>query len=253
MFLLAILPSIILFIIVWRADKIEKEPIKLLLKLFGLGALTVISALVIGMFCDDVVFASVNKQNLLFILFDNMIVTALVEEAGKYFVLKKVTWKHPEFNYTFDAVVYAVCVSLGFATIENIFYLIDEGIDIAIIRGLLSVPGHVIDAIFMGYYYGLAKCADAAQDDAGRSRNLKLALIVPVLLHGIYDFCISTDYTILLVAFIVFEIVVIRKAIKKFKQLSNEDREISPHEETAEYTVTDEIPAADTYEDDNLV
>ena len=225
MFLLAILPSIILFIIVWRADKIEKEPIKLLLKLFGLGALTVISALVIGMFCDDVVFASVNKQNLLFILFDNMIVTALVEEAGKYFVLKKVTWKHPEFNYTFDAVVYAVCVSLGFATIENIFYLIDEGIDIAIIRGLLSVPGHVIDAIFMGYYYGLAKCADAAQDDAGRSRNLKLALIVPVLLHGIYDFCISTDYTILLVAFIVFEIVVIRKAIKKFKQLSNEDRE----------------------------
>ena len=61
MFLLAILPSIILFIIVWRADKIEKEPIKLLLKLFGLGALTVISALVIGMFCDDVVFASVNK------------------------------------------------------------------------------------------------------------------------------------------------------------------------------------------------
>ena len=241
MFLLAILPSIILFIIVWRADKIEKEPIKLLLKLFGLGALTVISALVIGMFCDDVVFASVNKQNLLFILFDNMIVTALVEEAGKYFVLKKVTWKHPEFNYTFDAVVYAVCVSLGFAPIENIFYLIDEGIDIAIIRGLLSVPGHVIDAIFMGYYYGLAKCADAAQDDAGRSRNLKLALIVPVLLHGIYDFCISTDYTILLVAFIVFEIVVIRKAIKKFKQLSNEDREISPHEETAEYTGTDEI------------
>ena len=170
-----------------------------------------------------------------------MIVTALVEEAGKYFVLKKVTWKHPEFNYTFDAVVYAVCVSLGFATVENIFYLIDEGIDIAIIRGLLSVPGHVIDAIFMGYYYGLAKCADAAQDDAGRSRNLKLALIVPVLLHGVYDFCISTDYTILLVAFIVFEIVVIRKAIKKFKQLSNEDREISPHEEAAEYTGTDEI------------
>ncbi len=231
MFLLAIIPSIVLFILVWRGDKIEKEPPRLLLKLFGYGALTTVSALLIGMFFDDVIFASANKQNLLYIFFDNMIVTALVEEAGKYIVLRKLTWKHPAFDHTFDAVIYAVCASLGFATVENILYLVDGDMGTAIMRALLSVPGHVIDAIFMGYYYGLAKCAEAESDESGKSRNLKLALIVPVLLHGTYDFCISTDYDILLVAFFVFEVVVIIKAVKKFKQLSREDMSIAPEEE----------------------
>ncbi len=227
MLYLAIIPSIILFIIVWRSDKIEKEPVGLLLKVFFFGALTVISAMVVGLFTQNIVADFINEESLLFILIDNFLLTALVEEGGKYFVLKKTTWKHPAFNYLFDGVVYAVCASLGFATVENILYLLDAGIGTAIGRGLLSVPGHVIDAIYMGCYYGMAKLASVEGDNAKMKSSLIKALWIPVLLHGTYDFCLSSGYDSLLVVFFIFEIVLTVLAVKKLRKLSKEDRPIS--------------------------
>ena len=224
MIYLAIIPSIILFIIIWRKDKIEKEPFGLLLKLFIFGALTIISAVVIGMAGQYLISDLFEEESMVFILIDNFLLTALVEEGGKYFVLKKTTWKHPAFNYTFDAVVYAVCSSLGFATFENILYLIDADLGTAVGRGLLSVPGHVADAVFMGYYYGMAKLASSEGDERKCRSNLRKALCVPVLLHGAYDFCLSTDYVAFLVIFFIFEIVVSVLAIKKVSKLSKEDR-----------------------------
>ncbi|MCR5324151.1 MAG: PrsW family intramembrane metalloprotease [Lachnospiraceae bacterium] len=227
MLYLAIIPSIILFIIVWRSDKIEKEPVGLLLKVFIFGALTTISAIVIGLFTKNIVTDLIDEESLIFIFIDNFFLTALVEEGGKYFVLKKTTWKHPAFNYMFDGVVYAVCSSLGFATVENILYLFDEGIGTAIGRGLLSVPGHVTYAIFMGYYYGMAKLASVEGDTQKVRSSLIKALWIPVLLHGTYDFCLSSGYDILIVVFFIFEVVLSVVAFKKLRKLSKEDRPIS--------------------------
>ena len=220
MLLLAILPSIILFYFVWKGDRYEKEPPKLLLKLFLFGALTTVSASIIEIFFGDVVFGFMDHQGILFLLIDNFLIVALSEEAGKFFVLKKITWKHPAFNYTFDAVVYAVTVSLGFATLENILYLFDGSMGTAVIRALFSVPGHVIDAIYMGYYYGLARHAAGYNDERLKKKNLKLAFLVPVLIHGFYDFCLSTEYGIFILIFLVFEIVITIVSIKKFIKLS---------------------------------
>lgn len=223
MMYLAIIPSVILLIVIWRNDKIEKEPAGLLLKLFLFGALTTISAMLIGIAADGVVLAFLAKESIIYALLDNFIFTALVEEGGKYFVLKKTTWKHPAFNYTFDGVVYAVVASLGFATIENILYLVDGDVVTAVMRGVLSVPGHAIDGVFMGCYYGIAKYLDASGDVKGSKNNLRKALLVPTLLHGFYDFCLSTEYEILLLAFLIFEIVITVVCIKKIKKLSKQD------------------------------
>lgn len=227
MLLLAIFPSIVLFIVIWKSDKIEKEPAGLLWKLFGLGALTTVSAIIIGT-TGEKIFGFLNPEGMLYILIDNLILTALVEEAGKYVVLKKLTWKHPAFNYTFDAVVYAVVASLGFATLENIIYLIDAGIGTGIMRAVLSVPGHAIYGVFMGYYYGMAKCAETGSNLKQSKAYLKKALIVPTLLHGFYDFCIEAKYDIFLLFFFVFEIVLMIVAVKKIKKLSKEDAAIQP-------------------------
>ena len=224
---LAIIPSIVLFIMIWRKDKIEKEPVGLLIKLFIFGALTTVSAGVIGMGAQYLLLNFLDEKSMVFIVIDNFLLTALVEEGGKYFVLKKATWKHPAFNYTFDAVVYAVCSSLGFATLENILYLIDGDLGTAVGRGLLSVPGHVIFAVFMGYYYGMAKYASVGGDDRGCRSNLRKALWVPVLLHGMYDFCLSTGYDAFLVVFIVFVVVMSVLAIRKVRNMSKNDNMIS--------------------------
>ena len=220
MLLLAILPSIILFYVVWKGDRYEKEPPKLLIKLFLFGALTTISASIIEIVAGDFIFGFLDHSGYLFLVIDNFLITALAEEAGKYLVLKKTTWKHPAFNYTFDAVVYAVTASLGFATIENILYLFENSLSVAIIRALFSVPGHVIDAIYMGYYYGLARHAEAYGDSNLCKKNLKKAFFVPILIHGFYDFCLSTENGYFILIFLVFEVIITVLAIKKFMRLS---------------------------------
>ena len=226
MLFLAIVPSIILFVIIWHCDKIEKEPPQLLGKLFCFGFLTIISAMFIEWLGGDVIFGSFDKSSLIYQFIENFLIVAVAEEGGKYLVLKKVTWKHPAFNYTFDAVVYSVTVSLGFATPENILYLLDGELSTAITRALFSVPGHVIYAIYMGYYYGLAKHAEAYNDMRLRDRNLKKAFIIPVLLHGFYDFCLSPDHVLLLLSFLVFEVVITILATRQIMRLSNVHAEI---------------------------
>ena len=220
MLFLSVLPSIILFIVVWKGDRYEKEPSGLLIKLFIFGALTTVSAMIIEILFSDYILAFMDHQGMLYLLIENFLIVALSEEAGKYFVLKKTTWKHPAFNYTFDAVVYAVSVSLGFATLENILYLFDGSITTAVTRALFSVPGHVIDALYMGYYFGMARYADADNDERLKKKYLKLAFWIPVLIHGFYDFCLSTQYGIFILIFLVFEVVITIFAIKKFRQLS---------------------------------
>ena len=186
--ILSVIPSIILFVVTWRSDKVEKEPAKLLIKLFLFGALTIISAYIFERAGITLLSKIVpDESSMIFNLIYDFLIVALAEEGGKYIVLKKFTWKNPEFNYIFDAVVYSATVSLGFATIENIKYLRHRGIWEALARGTLSVPAHVVFAIYMGFFYGLAKNSEVR--NAGRSTKKRLiaALIIPILFHGLFD------------------------------------------------------------------
>lgn len=222
--LLAVLPAVVLIRFIWTKDSIEKEPAGLLVRLFVCGALTVFSAILLGSIGTELFLSALVPGSLVYLLVDNFIVTALVEEGGKYFVTKKLTWKHPAFDYTFDAVVYAVTASLGFATLENIFYVFDSGIETAIMRAILSVPGHAIDGVYMGSYYGLAKLCQRMGDKRGEKRNLRKALWVPVLIHGFYDFCLESQSTLFFLAFLVFEGIITVSAFRRVNRLSKEDQ-----------------------------
>lgn len=224
--LLAILPAAVLMTLVWRIDKIEKEPKGLLAKLFVFGALTVFSAMLLGWIGTDLFLSLLVPGSLAYLLLDNFILTALIEEGGKYFVLKRLTWKHPAFDYSFDAVVYAVTAALGFATLENIFYVFDSGIGVAIMRAILSVPGHAIDGVFMGSYYAMAKLCEREGDRRGMKSFLRKALWVPTLLHGFYDFCLESQSGLLLLVFLVFEILITVIAFRRVCKLSAEDRPV---------------------------
>lgn len=222
----AILPAFVLLAMIWKMDYVEKEPPGLLAKLFVFGALTVFSAMLFGSLGTDFILDLMVPGSLAYLIVDNFIVTALVEEGGKRFVLKKLTWNHPAFDHTFDAVVYAVFASLGFAALENVFYVFEYGMSVAIMRAVLSVPGHAIDAVFMGSYYGLAKVCERTGDQKRMRRNLRKSLLVPVLLHGFYDFCLNTDSGLMVLAFLVFEVIVTAAAIRRVRKLSREDQPI---------------------------
>ena len=148
-------------------DKKEKEPIGLQIGLFFAGIGSIIPAIIgeaIGQAVLNVVipYNSVIKGYIFAIL-----IVGPAEEIGKYLMLRLITWKSKHFNYSYDAIVYAVFVSLGFAAIENVGYVFMNGIGTALLRMFTAVPGHACFAVFMGYFYSKAKQAQASQDKKG--------------------------------------------------------------------------------------
>lgn len=103
-------------------------------------------------------------------------------------MLKRNTWKNPEFNCQYDGVVYAVFVSLGFALWENISYVLSYGFATALVRAVTAIPGHACFGVFMGVFYGIAKKLDNRGDDSFSGVYRFLAVLIPVTLHGAYDF-----------------------------------------------------------------
>ena len=115
-------------------------------------------------------------------------VAALCEELVKYFFLRRTTWRSAAFDFQFDGIVYGVSVSLGFAALENVLYVLQSGMSTALLRAVTSVPGHAIFGVFMGYFYGYAKRAEVMGNASEARDYLALSVLVPLLLHGVYDF-----------------------------------------------------------------
>ena len=179
----AILPAIVLIIHIYNRDKWQKEPPRQLFKAFVYGVGSAMIVLLLPAFG----VVSVTPGTSISAQIGNAFSTAAVpEEMAKLFMLWLFLRKCKEFDEHMDAVVYAVCVGMGFAATENILYLfsnIDNWVATGIMRALISVPAHFFFAIIMGYYYSLAHFR------LGRSRasDAALALLLPVLAHGVFD------------------------------------------------------------------
>ena len=107
--------------------------------------------------------------------------------------MKKRTWRNPEFNTSFDGVVYAVFTSLGFALWENISYVLSYGFATAIVRAVTAIPGHACFGVFMGLFYGIAKKNDARGKKGASAFYRICAFVFPALLHGAYDYIASMN------------------------------------------------------------
>ena len=219
----AVIPAIFLLVKVERADRLEKESTGLLvsLVLFGIASTAVASLLErVGMAILDSVFP---YESLLYNVLLYFVVVALSEEAAKYVLLKRRTWRNPEFNCQFDGVVYGVFVSLGFALWENIGYVAMYGLSTAVIRAVTAVPGHACFGVFMGAWYGMAKRREGAGDYAGAKRMRTRSLLVPALLHGFYDFAASSGSEIMNLVFFGFVIIMFITAYRLVKHVSAND------------------------------
>jgi len=224
--LMAVLPGLFLLYQVYKLDRIEKEPVQLLVKLFFFGALTIPVAIILEMIGGEIAEALFDYGTMAYDVFEYFIVVACVEEFGKYFVLNKVTWNHPEFNYRYDAIVYAVCIGMGFAVFENIEYAFIYGFTNTLVRAVTAIPAHCIFAIFMGHYYGQAKYCEYIGSN-GESFYRMMSFLVPVLLHGLYDFIASSEDLMTAGIFWIFVIVLDIIAYRRIKEYAGQDEPIS--------------------------
>ncbi len=213
----AVLPALFLMRYVYRMDRIEKEPLGLLIQLAGAGAVSCFPAAVIEKMLGSVLGQFFDAESEIYILIDAFLVVALAEEGCKYVCLRMFTWRNEEFDCNFDGIVYAVFVSLGFAALENIMYLQSYGLSIAFSRAILSIPGHMTFSVFMGHHYSKAKKAMIyGRADEARQCSIT-ALTRAVILHGFYDYCLMSNYEVLYYVFFVFVVLLDIISIKKIK------------------------------------
>ena len=184
---LALIPVIALLIFIYLKDKNEKEPIGLLIGLFFAGMGTIITAVIAEFIGDAILELILPYTPVLKAILLALIVVGPAEELGKYAVLRLITWKNKNFNYSYDAIVYSVFVSLGFACLENVGYVFQNGIGTALLRMFTSVPGHASFAVFMGFFYSKAKYEAVRGNKSACARYKALAMLIPIVLHGIFD------------------------------------------------------------------
>ena len=184
---ISIFPVALIAFILYAMDK-EKESFLSMLKFYGLGLATAVLAvvveLIVGMFlpAGDTIIGAFCQA---------FIVAASVEELCKFFFLFIGIKLEKSYNNFYDSIIFATAVSLGFAGIENVLYVVlnesfAAGLGTGIMRALLAVPGHAIFAIYMGFF--LDKAMEAKSKNKSAAMLIILAIFLPILLHGIYDF-----------------------------------------------------------------
>jgi RsiW-degrading membrane proteinase PrsW (M82 family) len=211
--LLALAPVFIILFYIYFRDKYEKEPISMLILSLVAGSFAVVPVMFAGQ-ALEYIRPSLGTGGDAF--YTSFIAAGLTEELFKFLALYILIWRNPNFNEKFDGIVYAVFVSLGFAAVENIMFVADGGFKIALVRSVTAVPAHAIFGIRMGYFFGIAHMYKEL-----RSSYLIKALLIPVLLHGIYDFMLLSNISILLLAFIPYLIWMYFSGFRKMKVISD--------------------------------
>lgn len=217
--LFAVAPVFIIIIYIYFKDKYEKEPKKLLLYNFLLGAILSIIVTTIIYYVFDYVLPLTDRTSIFQQFIKAFFVVGFTEEFSKYIIVRYYAQKNKSFNEPFDGIVYAVMVSMGFAATENVFYVLEGGYQTALIRAFTAVPAHATFGILMGYYMGKAKFSN------NRIILNLTGLLLAIIFHGAYDFFLFIDFVpgIWVGAFVslFIGIVLSKKAIKRHQENSN--------------------------------
>ena len=210
---IALAPVLIILFYIYIRDKYEKEPLSLLIKSLVIGILITIPVIFVESLLSKMWNVESGIMNAGYRAF---IVAGFTEELFKFVALYWLIWKHKEFDEKFDGIVYAVFISLGFAAIENILYVYEYGADIGYLRAFTAVPAHAVFGVVMGFYFALAKFSKKYN-----SYFLIKALVIPVLLHGFYDFILMSDHPYLMFIFIPYLIWLLYFARKKINSIGD--------------------------------
>ncbi len=229
---IALLPAVILLIFIYFADKYQHEPLAEIFKAVGGGIVAALLTLAVVLSLNIRFPSSVAGS-----VADAFVNAAIPEEAFKLLMLWLMCRNNRHFDEYFDGVVYAVCVGMGFAGLENILYLFGEEdlMAVGMARGIISVPAHFLFAVAMGYYYSLAHFKKNVQPST-RALYMACTIAIPVMLHGSFDAFLmvasftaeNMDYTLTVLSLLAFVAVCVAMGIFAFfkcRQLHAADKQ----------------------------
>ncbi|SDN37904.1 glutamic-type intramembrane protease PrsW [Alkalicoccus daliensis] len=196
-------PAIALLLYFYLKDQFELEPFHMVIRSYVFGGLLVFPVMFIQ-------YAVITETGISSSFLLSVILAPFTEEFLKWFTVMFTVYFHMHFNQRYDGIVYACAVGLGFASVENIFYLIENGLDTAFLRAVFPVTSHALFGVVMGYYFGLAKFS------AKRKTFLLISFLVPLLLHSVYNVILLApgSWAYLLVTFMIFMWIFAMKKVK---------------------------------------
>lgn len=224
---ISLLPAILIGKYIYKKDK-DKEPKKLIIKLLIFGIFSIIPAIALSKFYD---FIFPNQNTFFTILCGYIIGVGLTEEVSKFLPAYFIGIKSKYFDDVYDAIFYTTFSALGFAAFENIFYVLTGGVTTAIVRFFTAVPGHISDAVIMGYFIGIAYQYKSNNNMKKFRINMFYSIFIPALFHGLYDFGIVYGeenlniFTILTSLLISISFIIY--ATRKIKKISDKNEKIN--------------------------
>jgi len=215
LFIIAITPAIVIVLGLYLSDRHDREPFKILVLTYLLGALSVIPIIIV----EEMLLMFNVFTDVLYALYTSFIVAGLTEEFFKRLVVLKFPYRTKYFNEKLDGIIYSVFASMGFATVENIVYVVYRYANnphVGLYRGIFSVPAHAVFAITMGYYLSLSRYDS---DERRKRINLRRSLYMPILLHGTFNFILMSNIpqlTMLFVPYVIYIWWINQKKLSKF-------------------------------------
>ena len=182
---LSVLPGFLIMALIYNLDIQNKEPLWLLAIAFILGAIN----LHVDINILELVLSSNEVQHDFLNTGIEALTVSTTEELLKFLVVMLIIYPNKNFDEPFDGIVYSVFVGMGFATAENLTFVLQGSASLAILRMFSAVPAHFVFAVIMGYYLGKAKSKKKAQ-----FFFLFLAILIPILIHAIYDYFLFIDF-----------------------------------------------------------
>lgn len=223
----ALVPVFFLFRYVNKKDSARPEPRIQVVLAFVLGVMSAFLAFMLSWFLGEFEFYSDSVVSMFDAFRVSLFGAALPEEVAKFFFFWLLVRKNKYFDERMDGIVYASCVSLGFAAIENVLYLMnnyDSWVSVGIARALFSVPGHLYFGVFMGYYYSLVHFSN------NPSRfNVAMVLVAPIFAHTVFDtilFSMNENVVlsiVLVISFFILCVLMRKRALDKMKTLLEDD------------------------------
>ncbi|MBU1218948.1 PrsW family intramembrane metalloprotease [Myxococcota bacterium] len=179
---LTVAPSILLFLFIYTHDE-HPEPKSLIGKILLGGVISAIPVLIFGAIVKGILPGPTDPFGKA--MYISFVLASIPEEFFKMAVVMMIAWKSLSFDEPYDGIVYGTASTLGFATLENILYVAQGGFYFAVIRAVTAIPLHAFCGVIMGYFIGRAKFSKSTNSI---SLFLFFGLLIPILLHGFYDF-----------------------------------------------------------------
>jgi len=176
---IAILPVVVLMVYINKQDKYQKEPVRSLIKAF-IGGILAISVDIIVVYSIDSFFGESAFADTVF--YQAFLQAGIPEELSKFIMFMILIWRDKNFDEYFDGIVYATFIGLGFACLENIEYVFQYGFGTGVVRALISVPGHFLFGVLLGYFLSMAKFRPEK-----RNTYIIMGLLSAMVAHGLFD------------------------------------------------------------------